>query len=105
MSLENRIQTEIVLRLKTIALVAAFTAGLASAASAMTVTKPAGFAPLPNLQQVDYKKNKHRHYDRRKYRAGHRYDRAPSNWHRYKKRPGDWQRRGCIIVGPIWWCP
>lgn len=43
--------------------------------------------------------------DRSHYRPGHRYDRAPSHWHRYHSRPRDWRRRGCIIVGPIWFCP
>lgn len=40
-----------------------------------------------------------------KYRPGSRLKHAPSNWHRYDKRPGDWNTRGCVIVGPIWWCP
>lgn len=39
------------------------------------------------------------------YRAGHRYRSAPHGWHRYHARPRDWQRRGCIIVGPMWFCP
>jgi hypothetical protein len=43
--------------------------------------------------------------DRSHYRPGHRYDRAPSHWHRYHSRPRDWRRRGCVIVGPIWFCP
>ncbi len=92
------------MRFKAIALIAVLTGGLASAASAMTITKPAGVTSLPALQQIDYKKNKSFH-KRNKYRAGGRYNKAPGNWHRYDKRPGDWQHRGCIIVGPIWWCP
>jgi hypothetical protein len=94
---------EVVLRKLTIALVAALSGGLLSSASAMTVTKPLG-ATAPALQHVDYKKGKSFH-KRGKYRAGGRYNKAPGNWHRFDKRPGDWQRRGCIIVGPIWWCP
>jgi hypothetical protein len=43
--------------------------------------------------------------DRSRYSPGHRYDRAPSHWHRYHSRPRDWRRRGCVIVGPIWFCP
>ena len=43
----------------------------------------------------------HRH----DYRPGRRYDRAPSHWHRHSHRPRDWRRRGCIIVGPLWFCP
>jgi hypothetical protein len=48
------------------------------------------------------KKVVHRNH---KYRAGGRYKHAPGGWHRYDKRPGDWGTRGCIIVGPVWWCP
>jgi hypothetical protein len=43
--------------------------------------------------------------DRHRFTPGHRYDRAPSHWHRYHSRPRDWRRRGCIIVGPLWFCP
>jgi hypothetical protein len=46
-----------------------------------------------------YKKNAFRH------RAGGRYKHAPNGWHRHDHRPGDWQTRGCIVVGPIWYCP
>ncbi len=47
----------------------------------------------------DYKGHKHG------YRAGHRYKHAPKGWHRYSHRPGYWQTRGCIMVGPVWFCP
>jgi hypothetical protein len=26
-------------------------------------------------------------------------------WHRYGSRPGDWRGRGCVAVGPMWYCP
>jgi Ni/Co efflux regulator RcnB len=39
------------------------------------------------------------------FRPGRRYDRAPPNWRRYQYRPRDWRTRGCVIVGPIWFCP
>ncbi|MBN9075239.1 MAG: hypothetical protein J0H84_03380 [Rhizobiales bacterium] len=45
------------------------------------------------------------HHDRRHYRPGSRYDRAPHGWHRYRHRPHDWRTRGCIVVGPLWFCP
>jgi len=44
----------------------------------------------------------HRH-DR--YMPGHHYHSAPHGWHRYHRRPHDWRTRGCIIVGPVWFCP
>jgi Ni/Co efflux regulator RcnB len=46
----------------------------------------------------------HRHQNRR-YRPGHHYRSAPHGWHRYHRRPRDWQTRGCIVVGPVWFCP
>lgn len=40
-----------------------------------------------------------------KYRPGGRYKHAPHGWHQYHSRPGDWHTRGCVVVGPVWWCP
>jgi Ni/Co efflux regulator RcnB len=42
---------------------------------------------------------------RRRYAPGGRYRDAPRGWRRYGYRPRDWRRRGCILVGPIWFCP
>ena len=48
----------------------------------------------------------HRHRTHRhSHRAGRRYRNAPRGWHRHSRRPHDWSRRGCIIVGPVWFCP
>jgi hypothetical protein len=46
-----------------------------------------------------------RGYDRRRYVPGRRYSRPPSNWRQYRARPRDWRTRGCIVVGPVWFCP
>jgi hypothetical protein len=36
--------------------------------------------------------------DRRDYRY--------KSWRRYSYRPyDDWEARGCVIVGPVWYCP
>jgi hypothetical protein len=45
--------------------------------------------------------------DRRgpRYTPGRRYRSAPHGWHRYDRRPGDWRHRGCVLVGPVWFCP
>jgi hypothetical protein len=32
-------------------------------------------------------------------------DRRYRNWHRYAYRPDDWGGRGCVSVGPMWYCP
>ena len=48
----------------------------------------------------------HRHrYHRHGYRSGRHYSHAPRGWHRHHYRPHDWRTRGCITVGPIWFCP
>lgn len=46
-----------------------------------------------------------RHSYRHRYRAGGRYAHAPRGWHRHHSRPAYWQTRGCIMVGPLWFCP
>ncbi len=43
--------------------------------------------------------------DRHRYHPGRRYREAPRHWHRYHRRPHDWYTRGCIVVGPVWFCP
>lgn len=96
------------MRMKTIALLAVLGAAVPlSAASAMTIAKQQTVAASPNstaVQKADYKTRKFRH-KRQRYTPGGRYNKAPSHWHRYNSRPGNWRTRGCIIVGPIWWCP
>ena len=42
---------------------------------------------------------------RQRYTPGRRYKSAPHGWHRYDRRPGDWRHRGCVLVGPVWFCP
>lgn len=58
------------------------------------------YAPSRKAYRKGYRKG-HRHG----YRAGHRYRHAPRGWKRYGSRPYGWQSRGCVIVGPVWFCP
>lgn len=59
------------------------------------------------IVDVEYKKH------RRHYRKGNRYGRnysnrdrgGPPGWRRYAGRPSGWQTRGCLAVGPVWFCP
>ena len=97
---------------KTVVIIAMLCGGLPlSAASAMTIAAPHGVATASTaLQVVDYKNNKMNrkvyHKRRHSYTPGNRYNSAPKNWrHHYDRRPGDWRTRGCVIVGPVWWCP
>ena len=48
--------------------------------------------------------HRHRSY-RHSYRTGRRYSHAPRGWRRHSRRPAYWQTRGCIVVGPVWFCP
>ena len=41
----------------------------------------------------------------RHFSPGARYRNAPAGWRRYGARPGDWRTRGCVMVGPLWFCP
>ena len=65
----------------------------------------------PPVMQIQYggdrrmNRDRRDRHPRRRWVPGHRYDRAPPHWHRYHRRPHDWLRRGCIIVGPFWFCP
>jgi hypothetical protein len=84
-------------------LLSALTFSPASAApavptAALTVQSP---VILAQMDRDRYDRREHRE----RYRAGHRYHTAPHGWHRYDRRPHDWNRRGCILVGPIWFCP
>lgn len=84
---------------------------LGAAISMLALTTPSlGAAPAasaPAYSQIDsnlvqvQKRKVHRH----RYRAGHRYKKAPRGWYRHHTRPHDWQRRGCITVGILWFCP
>jgi len=87
--------------IKSIAAAAALTAIAAA-------TVPAAAAPTPRtdiLTATPLIDVQYRDHDRRRYRPGHRYDAPPPRWRRYDRRPYDWRRRGCIIVGPLWFCP
>lgn len=98
--------------IKTI-LAAIFVFGLASAAHAAPVSKPSASpnisasSDLVEIGKKYYKrKGKYRgpkYRGRNYYRGGYR--RAPRGWRSYSYRPYGWQRRGCIIVGPVWYCP
>ena len=35
----------------------------------------------------------------------HRYKSAPYGWRHYNYRPYRWAHRGCVLIGPLWYCP
>jgi Ni/Co efflux regulator RcnB len=44
---------------------------------------------------------RHHHWQHRHWR--HRG--PPPGWRRYHHRPRGWRGRGCILFGPVWFCP
>lgn len=65
--------------------------------------------PADTMQAQDLDGNRDRRGERHRgrdhnYTAGRRYDRAPSHYRRHAYRPRDWESRGCILVGPAWFC-
>ncbi len=81
---------------------------------------PASAAPLSpaikhataqdgGVVQVQYtykgKRNTYKKGYRKGYRTGRHYRHAPPGWRRYSSRPYGWHTRGCIAIGPVWYCP
>lgn len=86
----------------------AFSPSVASAAAAPGfAARPAADAGIVNVRSRDRVRRRHirRRSFNRGYRAGSRHSRAPRGWHRHNRRPWDWRTRGCVIVGPLWFCP
>lgn len=86
--------------------VAAPVSGTASA----TAQADSGFTHV----QYNQKKNFNKGYGKNKggfggnkygFRPGSRHAHAPKGWHRHSRRPSYWQTRGCVVVGPVWFCP
>lgn len=83
-------------------------ATLGSAAPPSMAIKHAANADVVNVQFSTKRKANRRGYRkgyRQGYRAGRHYKHAPPGYRRYSSRPYGWQTRGCIVVGPVWWCP
>jgi hypothetical protein len=85
-------------------------AAMLSPAQAAAVNPAAGIAAAPDnaLIQVQDRSRRDgrrgRSYRRdRDFRRGYR-RRPPRGWRRYGRRPADWRRRGCIVIGPLWYC-
>jgi Ni/Co efflux regulator RcnB len=91
---------------------------IATAMLASVIAAPAAFAAPPKHMDDHNRQHMHRppshgHHNRpdrryrpnHHYRPGHHYHAAPHGWHRYHYRPRDWRTRGCIVVGPLWFCP
>jgi hypothetical protein len=47
----------------------------------------------------------HYHHGHNHHRVAKNYKYAPHGWHRHQYRPLGWYARGCVLVGPVWYCP
>ena len=88
-------------------ILAATSASAGPAASSLLQLK--SVMPADIMQAQDREGNRkrrrvHRHGRDHNYTPGERYVRAPSHYRRHAHRPHNWQSRGCILVGPIWYC-
>jgi hypothetical protein len=71
------------------------------------------------VQRREGRRRDGRRFDRRDRRFGRRFDRRrgrrfdrrrgrrgpPRGYRRFGRRPSNWRRRGCIVIGPVWYCP
>jgi hypothetical protein len=83
---------------------------LAVVTTAGAVTAPAK-PQAPSSELIQVKKRWHgdnwnwnkKHWKHGHYRHG--YHRPPPGWRSYSARPWGWRRRGCLAIGPLWYCP
>ena len=92
-------------------LAGAFLSSPASALPGSSASKNLTSAIDPAVIQVNHNKN-HRVVKRKVvvqkkvvYRTGGAYRTAPVGWRRVGVRPAYWQTAGCVLVGPVWYCP
>ena len=111
--------------IKSILAASIITLGVMSAASALPGHVASPGAASTDLLQVkkDWKKSdwkhdnwKHDDWKRDNWKKSgnwHKYNKnkysyrngPPYGWHSYNSRPYGWANRGCIIAGPLWYCP
>ena len=85
-------------------------ASTASAQPPLAQTSPVGQLTSPDVIQVQRRDRdddaRRGRDDNHRFTPGRRYRESPPGWRRHGyRRPGDWRTRGCILVGPLWFCP
>ncbi len=92
-------------------LAGAFLSSPASALPGSSASKNLTSAIDPAVVQVNHNRN-HRVVKKKVvvhkkvvYRPGGVYRTAPGGWRRVGARPAYWQTAGCVLVGPVWYCP
>lgn len=92
------------------ALASAATATILAAVSATPAPAAPPMAQLRTISansvevQFNEPRRAHRQGWDRRYTPGRRYSHAPRHYRRHAHRPSDWRSRGCILVGPVWFC-
>ena len=84
-----------------------------TAAWALPVSQTALPLNPSDLIQVGQKNNhdnhnnhNHNHNNHNNHNHGGKYYYGNRYWgHRYNVRPYNWQGLGCVLVGPVWYCP
>jgi hypothetical protein len=77
-------------------------APLSSAAAATTQAAPSAVEQVRD--RYERRDDRwHRRNARRDWRSDRRYYRY-RNWNRYNSRPYNYRSRGCVAVGPVWFC-
>jgi len=88
-------------------ILAATSASAGPAASSLLQLKsvmPADTVQVEDRGWSGERRGEYRREPHQSYTPGRRYDRAPSHYRRHANRPHNWRSRGCILVGPIWYC-
>src|SRR5262245_27278921 len=69
--------------------------------------RPLNFSDLIQVGKNNKNKNKnHNHNHNHNHNNHHGYYHGGKYWgHRYYARPYNWQALGCVVVGPVWYCP
>jgi hypothetical protein len=103
--------------IKAILSAAALSFALVSAAWALPAASKTELPALNHSDVIQVGKkshghhNGHKHYNKHyKYHGGKhwkgRYYHGGRYWgHRYYYRPWNWRALGCVVVGPVWYCP
>jgi hypothetical protein len=84
--------------MKVVMTAAALSLMVCSAASAFPTPK----SPISTLDLVQVGKKSHKKHH---HAYKHGYKHPPKGWRKYSNRPIFWERRGCIVIGPGWYCP
>ena len=88
---------------------AAATAASALPVSQTTSLRPLNFSDLIQVGQKNKNKNQNQNHDNHNHdnhNHNHGYHHGGRYYgHRYYARPYNWQALGCVVVGPVWYCP